>query len=52
MALTWFDTSAVMTALSARALVPNTPVPKIIGIAKLGPVEKLIIALIVGIVTV
>jgi hypothetical protein len=36
-------------AESARALVPSTPDPKIIGIEKLGPVLKFMIALITGI---
>jgi hypothetical protein len=35
-------------ALSANMFVSNMPVPKIMAWAKLGPVEKFIMALIVG----
>jgi hypothetical protein len=35
-------------ALSAKMFVPKMPVPKIIAWAKLGPVEKLIVAVSTG----
>jgi hypothetical protein len=40
----------VTAVLSARAFTPRTPESKIIGEAKPAPVEKLIMALITGIV--
>jgi hypothetical protein len=49
---TTLETSTVTAVLSAKALTPITPESRIIGEAKPAPVEKLMMALITGIVTV